>query len=111
MAVGIKGAIDEQGQGKADLMENLEQVQDDQDSVNQKPQKLKEQGEANIEQVSKKIEHLVDLVECHYQIIQFSSSEIKSIVPLVSHEDQIVEIPHIDFIFGDQRWIVNVHDL
>ena len=45
-----KGAIDEQGQGKADLMKNSEQEQDDQNSVNQKPQKVEEeQGQANLE--------------------------------------------------------------
>ena len=38
MPADIKRANDDQGQGKADLMENLEQVQDDQVSVPPEPQ-------------------------------------------------------------------------
>ena len=50
MPADIKRAIDELGQGKADLMENSEQVQEDQDSVNQELQRVEEeQGQANIE--------------------------------------------------------------
>ena len=30
---------------------------------------------------------------------------------MVSQEEEVIEVPHIDFIFGDQQWIVNVHDL
>ena len=37
--------------------------------------------------------------------------KIKSIVPEVSHEDNAVEVPHIDFISSDQRWIFNDHNL
>ena len=33
-----------------------------------------------------------------------ASSEIKSIVTVVSQEDQVVEVPHIDFIFRDRQW-------
>ena len=84
MPADIKCAIDEQGRGNADLMENSEQVQDDQDSVNQEPQKVEEeQGQANIEdfdQVSKKIEHPVDSNVMSLPKNPIGTSEIKSIV-------------------------------
>ena len=73
-----------------------------------------EQGQSNIDdfdQVSKKIEHPVDSIVMPLLENPIGSLEIKSIVPVVSHEDQIVDILLIDFIFGDQRWMVNVHDL
>eukprot|EP00268_Persea_americana_P000107 TRINITY_DN10042_c0_g1_i1.p1 TRINITY_DN10042_c0_g1~~TRINITY_DN10042_c0_g1_i1.p1 ORF type:complete len:147 (-),score=35.13 TRINITY_DN10042_c0_g1_i1:363-803(-) len=115
MPVDIKGTIEEQVQGKADLMENSKQLQDDQDSVNQEPQKVEqEQGDANIEdfdQFARQSEHQVDLVEMPLPHNPITSSAIKSIVPVVSQEDQVIKVPHIDFIFGDQQWIVNVHEL
>eukprot|EP00268_Persea_americana_P000109 TRINITY_DN10042_c0_g1_i7.p1 TRINITY_DN10042_c0_g1~~TRINITY_DN10042_c0_g1_i7.p1 ORF type:complete len:153 (-),score=31.92 TRINITY_DN10042_c0_g1_i7:363-821(-) len=110
-----QGKIEEQVQGKADLMENSKQLQDDQDSVNQEPQKVEqEQGDANIEdfdQFARQSEHQVDLVEMPLPHNPITSSAIKSIVPVVSQEDQVIKVPHIDFIFGDQQWIVNVHEL
>ena len=103
----IKRAIDEQGQGKADLMENLEQVQDDQ-YVNPELQRVEEgQGEANIEDfdwVTNRSEHPLDLIKMPLQDNPIASSAIKSIVLVVSHEDQVVEVPHTDFIFKDQQW-------
>eukprot|EP00268_Persea_americana_P068039 TRINITY_DN9429_c0_g1_i14.p1 TRINITY_DN9429_c0_g1~~TRINITY_DN9429_c0_g1_i14.p1 ORF type:complete len:106 (-),score=29.38 TRINITY_DN9429_c0_g1_i14:467-751(-) len=84
MLADIKHAINEQGQGKTDLMENSEQVQDDQDSVNQVLQRAKEeQGQANNEDydpVSKKIEHLVDPIVMPLLENPIGSSETKSIV-------------------------------
>lgn len=35
-------------------------------------------------------------------------SKNKSIIPLLSPEDLPFEVPHIDFILGDERWIVKV---
>ena len=50
MPADIKHAIADQGQDKADLMENLEQVQDDQVRVPQEPQSVEdEQGETAIQ--------------------------------------------------------------
>lgn len=99
MPKSIKGAIDEQGQGNADLMENSEQTQNDQDSVNQEPQKVEEeQWQTNIEdsdRVSKKIEHLADLIVMPLPENLIISSKIKSIVPVDTHEDQVVEAPRL----------------
>ena len=35
------------------------------------------------------------------------SLEIKSIISKVSQEDQVVDVPQIDFIFRDQQWKLN----
>ena len=83
-------------------------MQDDQDSGDQEPQKKEEeQGQANVEdsdQVSKKIEHPVDLIVMPLPENPIRLSEIKSIVSEVSQEDHVVEVPCIDLIFRDQRW-------
>ena len=89
-------------------MENLEQVQDDRDSVNREMQMVEEKyGQANIEdfdQVSKESEHPVDLIVPPLLEKSVGSLEFKSMVPVVSQEDQVVEVPHIDFIFKDCLW-------
>ena len=81
----------------------------DQATVNQEPQRVEEeQGHANIEDfdwVSKKIEHLVDLIVMPLPKNPIRSSEIKIIVPVVLHKDQVADVSHINFIFGDQQWI------
>ena len=85
----------------------------DQSNVSQEPQKAKEeQIQAYIEdsdRVSEKIEHTVDPIVMSLSENPIGSSDIKSIVPVVLQEDQVIEVPHIDFIFGNHRWIVNVH--
>ena len=77
----------------------------DQGNVMQEPQNVEEeQRQAHIEdshQVNKKIEHLVDPIVMPLLENPIDSSAIKTIVPVVSHEDQVVEVLHIDFIFGN----------
>eukprot|EP00268_Persea_americana_P054385 TRINITY_DN6228_c0_g1_i17.p1 TRINITY_DN6228_c0_g1~~TRINITY_DN6228_c0_g1_i17.p1 ORF type:complete len:143 (+),score=24.19 TRINITY_DN6228_c0_g1_i17:310-738(+) len=87
----------------------------DQGSATQELQRVEEvQGQENIEdseQVTKKIEHPVDLIVMPLPENPIASSKIKSIVSVVSQEDQVIKVPHIDFIFGEPRWIFNDHDL
>ena len=87
----------------------------DQSTVSQEPQKLAEaQRQAYIEdsdQVSKESEHLVNPIVMPLQENSIETSEIKSIVSEVSQAHQVVDVPHIDFIFGEPRWIFNDHDL
>ena len=87
----------------------------DQGNANPELQTVEEvQGLANIEDsdhVSKKIEHPIDLIVMPLPKNPIASSELKSTVPVVSQEDQVIEVPHINFIFVGPQWIVNVHDL
>ena len=83
-------------------------MQDDQVRVPQEPQSVEEdQGEATIEdfeQVTKQSEHPVDLVDMPLPDNPFGSSETRSIVFEDSQVHQVVDVPHIDFIFRDQQW-------
>ena len=73
------------------------------DSSDQKMQAAKE-SDASIEDldmVSKENEHQMDLIEVLLPDKTIGSSENKSILPNRSEEDPLVEVSHIDFIFGD----------
>ena len=68
------------------------------DGTDQKSQEASEEGQVHIEDIdlmSNKSKHLVNLM----------------VVQETSIEEQLVEVPHIDFIFEDQRWIFKDHDL
>ena len=100
----IKDDIKEQFYGKVNFVgtNNI-----DHSIVSQEPQKFEEvQRQAYIkdsDQVSEKIEHPLDPIVRSLPENSIGSSKIKSIVPVVSQEDQVVAIPHIDFIFRDQQ--------
>ena len=54
--------------------------------------------------VSKENEDPMDLIEVLLSNETIGSSENKSIIPAGPKEDPLVEVPHIDFIFGYQQW-------
>ena len=77
-------------------------------SGNQKMQAAREL-EASIEDLdmdSKEPKHTIDLIEVLLPNMPIESSENKSIIPKSSEEDQLVAVPHIHFIFGNQQWIL-----
>ena len=108
----INDDIKEQIYGKVDFVgtDNI-----DQSNVSQQPQKVaEEQRQAYIEdtdQVIKESEHPVNPIVMPLSENSIETSEIKSIVSEVSQEHQVVDVPHIDFIFREPRWIFNDHDL
>lgn len=61
-------------------------------------QQKKKTRALKLEMVSKPTEHLIDLIVVPLSEKSIISSKEKYIVPEVSKEDQIVEVPHIDFI-------------
>lgn len=87
----------------------------DQSNVSQEPQKVTEaQRQGYIkdsDQFSKESEHPVNPIVMPLPEYSIETLEIKSIVSEVLQEHQVVDIPHIDFIFGEPRWIFNDHDL
>ena len=58
--------------------------------------------------VNNEIEHPMDLITMPIPQPPICSLENKSIISLLSQEDLSVEVPHIDFIFGDEWNIVQV---
>ena len=94
--------IEEKVLGKDDFV-NANNI--DQSNVSQQLQKAEEeQRQAYIDgsvQVSENIEDTVDPIVMSLSENPIGSSDIKSIVPVVLQENQVIEVPHIDFIFGD----------
>ena len=65
--------------------------------------------EANIEDldmVRKENEEPMGPIEVLLSDKLIRSSKNRSIIPTGLEEDPLVEIPHIDFIFGNQQWIL-----
>ena len=54
--------------------------------------------------VSKENEHQLDPTVIPLSENPIGTSENKSIIAMGSQEDPSIEVPYIDFIFGDQRW-------
>ena len=66
----------------------------DQGNVNQEPQRIEEEAQIeDFDRVSKKIEHPVDLTVMPLPENPIGSSEIKIIVLVVSHKDQVANVP------------------
>eukprot|EP00268_Persea_americana_P027950 TRINITY_DN27197_c0_g3_i2.p1 TRINITY_DN27197_c0_g3~~TRINITY_DN27197_c0_g3_i2.p1 ORF type:complete len:175 (-),score=39.03 TRINITY_DN27197_c0_g3_i2:134-658(-) len=77
----------------------------DDDNQKMQPSK-KEENSEELEIVSKPTEHLMDLIVSPLPGKPISSPEDKDIDQEVVNEDQIIEAPHIDFIFGDRLLIL-----
>ena len=72
----------------------------DGDNVNHKTQKVEEeQGHGNIEDCDP-----MDMIIISHSEKSTASSEKNYIIRKASKEEPIVEVPHIDFIFGNRRW-------
>ena len=73
------------------------------DCVDQQMQAKKKIGDFNT--VSKQIEHLMDLIVMPLLETQTMALKETYIVMEVVEEDQVIEVPHVDFIFGDRQLI------
>ena len=73
--------------------------------IHQHIQEAKEEGKKDIKDldlVSNRSNYPMDPIVMPIPKEPLISFENKSIVPVVSQEDPSIEIPHIDFIFGDE---------
>ena len=70
--------------------------------------KVLEANIENLDMVSKENEHPMNKIVVPLSGRPIGSSENKSIVTVVLQEDLSIEVPHIDFIFGDEQYMIKV---